>query len=311
MSCNRPGRSRAVRLRLACTNMARQSYLTDGARRTSVLGGRTRWPFVFLALLVLLRSNEGHAQQAAIDKDTYASAVEHCRGTASRPMTLNSDHGVLCFDGWINEDMDLSPAKDLKESGLFVVRSHGGYPVPAIALSNLLRERHATVVVYDYCLAACASYFFFASSRTYVLRGALVAWRAPAAHLVDCANTGREGGFVIHPGAPPQLPCPVGISEQDLAGYLATRSADAGFYAPRKVHRVLTRDSLYITRLLQDRFAETGVYPDVMWTLSPKLRNILKTEINYEAYPASQAEVDAIAQGVRITFPIAKVIYDP
>jgi hypothetical protein len=261
--------------------------------------------------LVLLRSHEGHAQQAAIDKDTYASAADHCRGTASRPMTLSADHGVLCFDGWIGENLDLSPAKDLKESGLFVVRSHGGYPVPAIALSNLLRERNATVVVYDYCLAACASYFFFASTRTYVLRGALVAWRASAAHLVDCAKAGREGGFVIHPGAAPQLPCPVDISEQDLAGYLATRSADAGFYAPRKVHRVLTRDSLYITRLLQDRFAETGVYPDVMWTLSPKLRNILKTEIHYEAYPASQAEVDAIAQGVRITFLVAKVIYDP
>src|SRR5882757_8854917 len=121
MPCNRPCRSLAVRLRLACTRLTGQSYLTDGAQRLCLVGRRTRWMFVFLALLVLLRSNEGHAQQTAIDKDTYAGAVEHCRGTASRPMTLNSDHGVLCFDGWIGENLDLSPAKDLKESGLFVV----------------------------------------------------------------------------------------------------------------------------------------------------------------------------------------------
>jgi hypothetical protein len=311
MSCNRPRRSLADRLRLARARNALQRNATDGARRLCLVGGRKRWSFVFLVLLAVLRSNDGHAQQTAIDKDAYASAAEQCRGTASRPMTLSADHGVLCFDGWISENLDLTPAKDLKESGLFVVRSYGGYPAAAIALSNLLRERHATVVVYDHCLAACASYFFFASSRTYVLRGALVAWRASAAHLVDCAKAGKEGGFVIHAGAAPQLPCPVDISEQDLAGYLATRSADARFYAPRKVHPVLNRDSPYITRLLQDRFAETGVYPNVMWTLSPKLRNILKTEITYEAYPASQAEVDAIAQGVRITFPVAKVIYDP
>ncbi|WFU35652.1 hypothetical protein QA635_15085 [Bradyrhizobium brasilense] len=43
-------------------------------------------------------------------------------------------------------------------------------------MSNLLGGRHATVVVYDYCLAGCANYLLIASDQAYVLKGALVAW---------------------------------------------------------------------------------------------------------------------------------------
>jgi hypothetical protein len=308
---DRPCPSLAARLRPAFAATARQRDATGEAPNSCIARKATRWALVFLALTLVLPISEADAQQPAVD--IYHSAAEVCRGTASWPMTLNADRGILCFDGWIKGDLDVSPAQRFKESGLFVVRSDGGNAEPAIALSNLLRERHATVVVYDYCLAACASYFFFASTQTYVLKGALVAWPASTAHLVDCGYAAREDSFGVFPTARPQLPCPAVISDQDLAGYLATRTADAGFYRPRKAYPAfrLVRDSPYITRLLKERFGETGVYPDVMWTLNPKLQNLLKTEIHYEAYPASQAEVDAIAQGVRITLPIAKVIYDP
>ena len=61
-----------------------------------------------------------------------------------------------------------------------MVRSFGIDVAAAIALADLLRERRATIVVYDYCLFACASYLFVASARTSVLRDALVAWRHSA-----------------------------------------------------------------------------------------------------------------------------------
>jgi hypothetical protein len=94
-------------------------------------------------------------------------------------MNLSPDKQVLCFTGAISENMDVSLANDLKDDGLFVVRSLGGYPGPAVALSDIIRDRHATVVVYDYCFSACAGFLLVASYHTYVLKGTLVAWHYP------------------------------------------------------------------------------------------------------------------------------------
>src|SRR5207244_2281214 len=89
------------------------------------------------------------------------------------------DRQILCFDGEIANYINISLARNLNEGGLFVVRSFGGYQVPAIDLSDLLRERRATVVVYDYCLSACAEFFFVASHQTFVVKDTLVAWHHP------------------------------------------------------------------------------------------------------------------------------------
>ena len=43
-----------------------------------------------------------------------------------------------------------------------------------MALADILRDRHATVVVYDYCFSACANYLLIASDLTYVLKGSFV-----------------------------------------------------------------------------------------------------------------------------------------
>jgi hypothetical protein len=287
--------------------MARQGPATAAALGRRVAARRMQWLLVFLALLLPLRSSAVHAQQQAPDKENYHSAVQYCRDALPRPMALNSERGILCFDGSVDGDIDLSPAKNLKESGLFVVRSFGGYILPAIALSDLLRERRATVVVYDYCLSACASYFFFASVQTYVLEGSLVAWTASAASLAECGENTRPR--FLGPPKRPRLPCPE-IPDQALAEYKAARSADRRFYAPRRVYRSpeLNRDPPHITRLLWDMQNATGVYPDVWWTLNPRdLQKIFKTKIDYEAYPESQAEVDAMVARLHLK----KVIYDP
>jgi hypothetical protein len=226
--------------------------------------------------------------------------VEYCRGTVPRPMALSPEKEILCFDGPVDADTDVSPAKDLKESGLFVVRSFGGNFLRAIALSDLLRERRATVVVYDYCLSACASYFFFASNQTYVLKGSLVAWRQSAADLFDCGDAMTEK--YLGPKTRPRLPCP-DIPGQALAPYRAAKVAEAHFYAQRTVYRrlELIRDSPHITGLLWQMYNEAGVYPEVWWTLNPRhLQKIFKTKIDYEAYPESQTEVNAMAARLQL-----------
>jgi len=94
-------------------------------------------------------------------------------------MNLSPDKQVPCFTGKISQSLDVSLANDLEEDGLFVIRSPGGNVNSAIALSDMIRDRHATVVVYDYCFSACASMLLVASYQTYVLKGTLVAWHYP------------------------------------------------------------------------------------------------------------------------------------
>src|ERR1700722_17795690 len=86
---------------------------------------RALWLLVVLITLLPLCSREGHAQQETFDKESYYRALEYCRGNVPRPMVLSNDQRVLCFDGWVARDMDVSLAKDLKQDGLFVVRSLG------------------------------------------------------------------------------------------------------------------------------------------------------------------------------------------
>src|SRR5882757_8180660 len=132
----------------------------------------------FMALCLLFAVpcdlEPAHSQESGVDKARYALAVAYCRGDVERPISLSADRQTLCFDGVIPDDLDFSQVNDLKNSGLFVVRSNGGFAGPAINISNLLDAKRATVVVYDYCLSACANYFFFASARTYVFEKTIV-----------------------------------------------------------------------------------------------------------------------------------------
>jgi len=102
--------------------------------------------------------------------------LEYCRGNVTRPIALSDDQSILCFDGWITLGQDFSSVKNLKENGLFVVRSFGGSIITATALADLLHERHAIVVVYDYCNSACANYLFIATDQTVVRKNSIVVW---------------------------------------------------------------------------------------------------------------------------------------
>ena len=260
---------------------------------------------VFLAILVVFEPGESPAQQEAIDKRIYDLATEYCRGTVPRPIALSSDRQILCFDGWIDDGMDISLAHDLADHGLFVIRSLGGSAETAIGLSHLLRDHRATVVVYDYCLSACASYLLIASDQTYVVRRSLVAWRNSISGLDDCIiiRVPRDSG----PRKLERIPC-ADVSPEKLAKHKAVMSAVNRFYSERTVTPFdPPPDSLHVRRTLTHLYEETGVDPNAAWTLNPRHQSVFKTKITYEAYPQSQDEVDTLAARLHL----GKVIYDP
>jgi hypothetical protein len=221
-------------------------------------------------------------------------------------MALDLDNRVLCFDGDILDEQDLSPAKSLVEGGLFVVRSVGGEPRTAMVLADLLQQRRATVVVYDYCLLACASYLLFASAKTIVLKDSLVAWRY-SSEPPWCPSlvAPKDGG-------PKRLDvalCSDAPAEYQ-SGYAEFRNLNNKFYAARIVDPLAEwpPESVIIRRMLRSGFEGTGRFPDAFWTWNPRYYAAsIKTRVIYEAYPKSQREVDAMASKLGL----GRVLYDP
>jgi hypothetical protein len=212
----------------------------------------------------------------------------------------------LCFDGFVEADLDISQAIALNKNGLFVVRSSGGSGLVAVALSEIIRERQATVVVHDYCFSACAMFFFIASDQTYVMKGALVIWH----HLQSSDPNYPFCTFLTEPrnGEPKKLqrgPCQAGGERgarfwPELERFFERRAIGHSFEPPP--------DSHYVRRIVRNLYAETGVFRDVAWTIHPRYYPVLfKTKILYEAYPQSQEEVDGMTARLRR----GKVIYDP
>jgi hypothetical protein len=219
-------------------------------------------------------------------------------------MHLSPDKHVLCFDGVIARDTDATLANDLRDDGLFVVRSPGVYPGPAVALSDIIRDRHATVVVYDYCFSACAGFFLVASYQSYVLKGTLVAWHYPQGDALCTFFTAPRDG---EPRKLQRGPCQEG-GEKGVYSYWPGLIE---FFKKRAVNLPISfpPDSLYVRRIVRNLYAETAVFRDIMWTLHPRhYPGLFKTKIFYEAYPESQEEVDGIL--ARLGFK-TRVIYDP
>lgn len=275
------------------------------------VGRALRRLFAVLAVLCSAFSTAAPAEETIPDVPAYRRAIAFCRQQSWAGLTLSADKRILCFGTIVPAQLDVSRANELTSDGLFVVRSVGGDIASAIALAQIIRDRHATVVAYDYCLSACASIFLIASFQTYVVKGTLVAW-----HLSD-------GGDATHPyctnvvpqkSGPPRLqrgPCVEPKSAGDGAAYrlfdpvlrqfLQERMLDPSYDGPP--------DSFYIRRVLVNRFREKGTYRDIAWTLNPRYYpRLFKAKIDYEAYPESQEELDQIVANLRLG---VRVIYDP
>jgi hypothetical protein len=273
-------------------------------RRRIAIGSLTSLSVLFV---VFLNLGIGYSQESTFDKPLYTRAVEYCRGAVARPIALSDDSKVMCFDGSISRGQDTSLAQRLEENGLFVVRSYGGSIATAMTLANLLRARHATVVVYDYCISACASYLLIASAQTYVMKDSLVAWHHLVNDRSECASleTSRDQG----PKRLQRPLCADAPSEQQQLDRIVKATHDR-FYSQRTVVQRFDDppESFYVRKILRSMFEGTGVLPDVAWMWHPRYyAGALKTKIVYEAYPESQAEVDQLIA----KFHFRRVIYDP
>jgi hypothetical protein len=276
--------------------------------------GRRRFFIFRAATLVALSASflvcggleTSRAQQP--DFSVYARAVKFCRGEIKRPTALDLDKRVLCFDGNILSEQDISIANDLEANGLFVVRSFGGGDlVPVVRLADLLRARHATVVVYDYCLLNCASYLLFASAETFVLKDSLVAWsysdQPPWCPLLV---TPKDEG----PKRLDVTPC-FDATPEIQSGYEEFWNLSRQFYATRAVDPLIEwpPESFPIRKILRSMFEGTGRFPHTFWTWNPRYYSAaIKTKVVYEEYPKSQGELDAIGKRMRFSY---RLVYDP
>jgi len=258
----------------------------------------------------LLPSGQSDAKESLFGREASYRAADYCRGVAVRPVALSDDQAVLCLDGRIEKETDVSPARRLREGGLFVVRSAGGDIASAIALADVLRERRAVVVVYDQCLWSCANYLLIASDRSYVLKGALVAWDYESSDpaLPSCAKFAmektRDGDYRLQRGSCRPLPA-------DEAHWRKVVLAQTGFYRGRMVDPRFEPppDNRYLRKVVKSLYPDTHAYHHIGWTLHPRyFARLFKTRIVYESYPEGQAEVDEMVARLRLDM---KVIHDP
>jgi hypothetical protein len=229
-------------------------------------------------------------------------AIDYCRSKPGQ-VIRNPDQSILCHNGFAWPQRDVSSLNGLQEGGLFVVRSLGGSGLEALRLSMLLAEKRATVVIYGYCISACALTFFIASGRTHVTKDALVAWHHGWSEGRMCDE--------IHPRTKRLTRTWCGVDYHPELRKLG----DAFF--PKRV--VILQNfgldhppqSVQMAKVLRSRFEGTGTYPSVVWMWNPRYyRSTLKTDITYESYPTSQDEVDELS--VRYFGPGAlQILHDP
>lgn len=257
--------------------------------------------------MALMLTARGVRAEQALDTASYQGAVDYCRGDVKRPVTLSADRKILWFDGPIIYPFD---ASQLEDGGLFVIRSSDGVGASALAISETLLQRHATVVIYDYCLSACATYIFFASVRTYVLKGALVAWQMGGTGFPGCplSRIPHQHGFWTEIGEPCD-PLPHGFRNRYDQYVLEGRR----FYSERSysARSGFPSTSPHIDRYVGSMLEKTGLFPSVAWTLYPAHLYRFKTKIHYEAYPVSQDEVDEIVARLQLRLQVRSVIHDP
>jgi hypothetical protein len=223
----------------------------------------------------------------------------------ARPIALSQDRRVLCLDGAVPSDLNVSIAAELADHGIAIVRSRGGDPERAVQLANTLRDRHAVVVIRDFCLYACASFILLASSEAYVPDGALVAWGVFRRYGDDDCMGFIEGKDEAGPlltslrcSAPPGDEKTV---ERRWNEFYRDRVSPTAFTDPP--------ESRFVRRELMNLYRSTGQYPLVLWTWNPRHHaSAIKTRLVYQHYPGSQEEVDAIARRLDLN---RRVIYDP
>lgn len=261
-------------------------------------------------LLAALPFSPAHA----IDWDTYVVdpnryPIDLCRHFPSS-IKLSDDQRILCFDGAIAQDQNLSVLHRLKQDGIFVMRSPGGYAREAMTLSNILREKAATVLLYDYCLSACANYVLVATNKTYVTKDTVVAWHGGpwSPDESQCSDSGREQlrrSYADRYGAE-------GARFADVTCQTGTLSRS--FFKDRQIddRHIYKPQTEYTKKMMSLALKETDDPRSVFWMWNPiNYRDYFKSRIVFEKYPENQSEVnDLLSRFSRSRFG-SRYIFDP
>jgi hypothetical protein len=242
---------------------------------------------------------------ASFELEKFSFATSYCSNFRNA-IKLSEDRTILCFDGPITSDRDIAAFYELKQNGFFVVRSPGGFAPVGIILSNILLEKNATVVVYDYCLSACANYFFIASLKTYVTKNTLVAWHGgPSKAYCGADDLERMRKYYRDaptvdglPAPPPELACKTG---ELLQAFFKQRGID-----DRHIYRPQTA---YTQKMFDMAVSEALNKRRIFWMWHPQnYGDHFRSTITFESYPASQDEVDDLVTRLQLGI---RVFYDP
>jgi hypothetical protein len=184
-----------------------------------------------------------------------------------------------------------------------------GETIAAIKLAAVLERKQATVVVYDYCLSACASYFFIATDRTYVVKGSIVAWHDTTFGAFDCSNVVKVETPYGDQWQLVRSPCAKYL-QGDQTAFWQAEAMRRNFHARRTIKGQIhdTPQSIYVRKALVWIYGTSGKYPELLWMWNPRyFKAALKTQVTYEAYPETQEEVDNLAR----RFGIGRILHDP
>lgn len=217
----------------------------------------------------------------------FTNAVAYCRdkpGVAA----LDESAAIFCFDGNFSRFRDTSSLSRLNDGGLFVVRSLGGDGYEAMRIADVLSQKCATVVIYDYCFGSCSFFIFVASGETYVARESIVAWRSPVQDWRFCK---RDGGWLSEY-------CYDTLAQQKY--FLSIGERASSFYQSRILNPFVfgfwyppigARAKMARSRLRDD----ADVTEDEWWTWNPRYyKKVLRTHVTYESYFKTDQQVDEL-----------------
>jgi hypothetical protein len=236
---------------------------------------------------------------ASAQNGAYFSAVKYC-SKYEKEIHLADDKSVLCFDGKIESTIKMDIIRNLKDGGLFVMRSGGGDVATAIEMADVLKEKDAVVILYGYCLSSCANYIFVASNRTYVSRMTIVGWHGGPRRL-NCGDYDFR------------LDNTSGINEQPVLCEKLNKATEMHkfFFKERSLddRHIYHPQTEYTKRLFKVVKNSYGGHRNIFWMWNPSHhQSYFGSRIIYEEYPEDQSTVDQI---VRASALAIRVIYDP
>jgi hypothetical protein len=280
------------------SNSRRGTHRTPARRAASIVS----FFFGFALLIVLL------AQEARAESDEGGHAIDYCRHFPST-VRLSDDGTILCFDGPIELDTDLSIFHRLKKRGYFVMRSAGGYPRESMLLANILREKDALIVLYDYCFSACAN-FVLVANKTYVAKDTVVAWHAVESLLgkltaTECHGAGlkllRKEYFARYGADTNRTLDYICEASELFRAFFSGRELDnQHIYKPQTHHTKKTERLLLMNGIDKKEF---------FWMWNPQnYGDYFKSRVFFDSYPRSQDEVDSIIARHRLGI---RIVFDP